>query len=180
MLIFFISLLVIYFGNIYMKYYFNYSTLSRITLEDQEDVKALTSRINFYYKAYDLFISSPYFGVGLAHYPLIGNQPYGIYKPRTKESEIAAKLVGTGPHNIFLGSLAETGIIGTIPLMFFILICLKNDLILFYNIKNRFNENKLISLSFWLLFSFALLHPEIGFHFYALLFSFRAINSNIK
>ncbi len=152
-----------------------YSTVGRLILEDDADVTALTVRLGFFGKAIELFKSSPLIGVGLGQYSLLGDRPYENYYSLFIEREIEAELLSVGPHNIFFHLLAETGILGFTAFLILILYFIYSD---WHTWRLKGNNPFSISfiLGFWILFSFALFHSEFGFQFYALLWTFRAIN----
>lgn len=97
MLMLVVSIMLV--GLILAKLQFGYNLLDRIQLVDKSrDVVETLSRIQLFEQAYLLFSSSPFFGVGRGGYML--------YDSGTIKHQIVP------PHNIFLETLAEEGIIG--------------------------------------------------------------------
>lgn len=164
-----------------MRSFTGYSTIGRLLFEDQQDIDALTSRLNFFKKSIELFISSPLIGVGLGHYSLIADKPYRQFYTIFQEQKIEAELLSLNPHNIFFHLLAETGSIGLLSLIILLSYFISQDWSIFTRKKNTKLSIYFILISgFWILFTFAIFHGQVGFQFYALLFGFRAFLEAFK
>lgn len=169
-------LLSTYYSSGLMHELTGFSTLGRLTFEQEGDISALTSRLHFFAKAIELFQAHPFVGVGIGHYRITGNSALYKYSSIYRQKEIEAELLAIGPHNIFLHQLAETGILGTIPLILLSVLFVWQDAVYLFQ-KNHLKILKLklfLILSFWLLFLFAMFHSQFGFQFYALFFGLRS------
>ncbi len=164
-----------------MRSFTGYSTIGRLLFEDQQDVDALTSRLNFFKKSIELFVSSPIVGVGLGHYSLIADKPYRQFYTVFQEQKIEAELLSLNPHNIFFHLLAETGSIGLLSLVIVLIYFIFQDWSIFTQKKNsKLPIYSILISGFWILFTFAIFHGQVGFQFYALLFGFRAVLEAFK
>lgn len=175
LILFAISTLVLfYFGNSYMYETTGYSTLGRLLLEESEDVSALTSRLNFFNKSIDLFMSSPIFGIGMGQYAYEGSDPFIKNFTTVDEYRLQQELLAVGAHNIFFHYLAETGLLGFSALILFILTAFFTDIRPYFSSKTDIKKKASI-VAFWLLVLFGLFHTEKGFQYFSLLFAFRVL-----
>ena len=111
-------------------------------------------RLSIYKNAYEIFKSNSLFGVGPKNFRIECKK----YQKKFYNIEIGGKIenpilgCSTHPHNNYIQLFAETGIIGTIPiLLFYIYICLQ--IIFSLNSKYR-NKNQINNEKLFLYFSF--------------------------
>jgi len=141
---------------------------------NEDSINSNITRISIIQEYYSIFSSFPIMGVGLNNTISYRVKDYinPLLKVNKNNLELFLKADG---HNFFLDILTETGIIGLISLLIFLIICLHNDikLISYSNIKNNPELFGLI-FCFWLIIIFSLFHSIEGYRFYSLLFIIRA------
>lgn len=147
-------------------YLFNFNIYDRLLLKDKmEDVGTINFRVASADRSLKLLQSSPLIGIGLGNY-LFTDKDISKYtsfgNPDDKYNLIYTELVRYSPHNIFLHTMAETGIFGLVSLSLLIFYFVKNDwMILNQSKKNKFNEfSKACIIGSWTIFVFMLFNPS--------------------
>jgi len=145
---------------------FKLTTLERLNMFEKKNINTIISRLDFWQKSIEMFLSSPLIGIGFGNYyenfypkKIIH---LSLFSHRDKLFEVTA----FHPHNVFFAALSETGIIGL--LSFTLLICyfLIIDLKYIKDLKSNFKTHreselkKVLILCFWLLFMFSLIGPD--------------------
>ncbi len=126
---------------------------SEIITSKRQDYRILS--IN---KTFDIIKKSPLLGVGLGNYDSIyrdNKSNNSLLLP--KYAKNYTNLVSKSPHNIFLSSLSETGVIGFISLSILIIYFLKFDI---YLIKQKNKQLIPYIISAWSTFIFTLFNPS--------------------
>jgi O-antigen ligase len=118
-------------------------------------------------------MSSPFIGVGLGNY--FDNIPFSMQKSfslfNQKREELA--LAAPDPHNIFISLFAETGIVGLGSFLFLLTYFLYKDISLLR--KKGYEKVKIVSVSFWVLFSYSLANPSGSISYITLFWLFRVV-----
>lgn len=169
-----ISLFVI-FGYIMSSSLFsqNYQTVfDRFSLSEKADYTSLLFRKKQWINAFDLFSSYPLTGVGMGNYQeYFSNQRSAIVTGRygIERTNIIAAL---DPHNSFMITLAETGLLGFICKLLLIGFFIKKD---FDLLRKRGDNGKQYIIAFWTLFCYSMFNPTDNITYNILFLSLRAI-----
>jgi O-antigen ligase len=138
---------------------YNFSIIDRFANESSVgDEQTIISRLSFYHKAYMMFLSSPFIGLGLGNYlntDVIINNPNLYFGSNNYKSSYAQE-VAYSPHNIFFELLSETGILGLIT---FLLLCIY---FLYTDYSFTLKGNKPLwpfAVSSWVIFTYTLFNP---------------------
>lgn len=118
--------------------------ITRFFLEDpQADLLPLQARLEMAWQSLEMFISSPLLGVGLGNYfdnfsLRVGYAGPPLYYFGLPHEAFLVLVFENykGPHNLFLSTLAETGIVGFIALLFLLKSLLNQDILLFKRVKS--------------------------------------------
>lgn len=149
-----------------------FNSLDRLLIPEQEDITTITKRVDMWSESINMALSSPLFGVGLGNYydnlPAREIGTFSFYK----WSFQLTQLTNNHPHNIFFGTLAETGFFGLLSFVLLILYFLITDVHLF---KSSSLMARAAVVSFWTLFIFANLNVPTTFPYMALFWLLRAI-----
>lgn len=145
--------------------------LDRIFSPVEEDYITIFDRFYYWGKAIDMGLSSPIIGIGLGNYFDYLSKNNSLFLSTLGKDFF--KITWIHPHNIFLGTFAETGLFGLITILVILILFARHDL-------KRFNEKnniqiKLIISSFWLLFVFSLINPSTSLSFYGLFWLLRGL-----
>jgi len=142
----FLLLLIIVFGAylFWSERVLGVSIVSRFFLEDpQADLLPLQARVEMAWQSLEMFLSSPLLGVGLGNYfdnfsLRVGYAgPPLFYFGLPHEAFLVLVFENyKGPHNLFLSTLAETGIIGLVALLYLLKSLFNQDIVLFKRIKS--------------------------------------------
>lgn len=124
------------------------SIVSRFFLEDpQADLLPLQARLEMAWQSLEMFISSPLLGVGLGNYfdnfsLRVGYAGPPLYYFGLPHEAFLVLVFENykGPHNLFLSTIAETGIFGLIALLCLLKSLLNQDILLFKRIKSSQNK----------------------------------------
>lgn len=165
---------VLFIANNQMVQNYGFSSFTRLLLQNEEALNSITTRLSFYQRATDIFISSPIFGVGLGNYQYFS--PTNNNASLSKEAKLQNDLLNLNPHNIFFELLAESGLLGVIPFSLLIYIFVKDDFEYFVSNKSPYKYNKIIKLmilSFWMMFLFPMTGSEMSYRAYGLFFGLR-------
>lgn len=148
------------------------NALQRIINPEEYDYQTVISRFYMWQKAIDISLTSPLLGVGLGnYYDWLSNKRVVLYSLNHWKNELT-KITLTHPHNIFVGALVQTGLIGLLLNLFLIIFFLKRD-VDFLNTEDL--PLKMLILSFWVLFMFTLFNPGSNFQFLSLFWLLRAL-----
>lgn len=152
-------------------------TIDRFSFSE-ENMGSIMGRFDMWNYAKEMFLGSPIFGIGLGnYYDYLSSFKKAIFSI-TDWQIVLNKVTLSHPHSIFLGTLAETGILGFFSLFLLLAYFLKVDII-FFKSKNKNFLTVVFMMSFWSLFSYAIFNPTTSLHFLSLFFIFRAIICNI-
>ena len=170
-------------GVILLSFWVLYSTLSqsvgftvinRLLFEHRlEDVETVTARTKLWGEATDMGVASPVFGVGLGNYydhlSYSLKENFSIFEQRIKELESAIFY----PHNMIIKVFAETGFLGLLALGTLLVYFLREDLKSL--LKGESSLNDALAISFWILFSHAMVNPSFTVKYQALFWLTRAL-----
>jgi len=153
----------------------NTNTFTRFLLTDEQDIKTINTRFNYWDSSLKIGLSSPILGVGLGNY--FDNLSL-VEKNNNQDiplNRIGKTIIIDDPHNIFLSLFATTGLFSF--LIYFVLCIryLKYD-ILSFNIYLA--EQKALCLGYWGFFIYALLNPWLNFYFVMMFFIMRGYLMN--
>ena len=130
---FLVPIIIVIFLNEFKIKHFNTQikdSINQITNNKKEFSYPSKQHRAFIYTSYKLFTQSPLFGIGANN-----------YRNSCKQIKYdSVKNCSTHPHNIFFQILAETGILGTIIYIYFLLVIIIK-LMSFVIIKNNLNTN---------------------------------------
>jgi len=145
---------------------FSFNIYDRLSLKDeQEDVSTIEFRINNGVRSFELFLSSPFIGIGLGNYSSSNKDLIKFnysFSKQSKYSQDYAELVRNSPHNVFFHTLAENGLFGLISYLLLIFYFIKGD----WNMITRSNKNqrtqfgKACIIGSWSIFIFMLFNPS--------------------
>lgn len=146
----------------------SYSVFDRILLTEAADFSTVEARVQSIGESLS-FARTYIFGAGLGNYSYQVNRAY-IYTRNPQIREIAT--VDSIPHNFFLEKGVETGFFGLICSVLLIGYFFIQDIPAF--LKKR-DEEQVIIVAFWSLFSYALFNPSYNVTWTTLFFLFRAL-----
>lgn len=146
------------------------SSLDRIIEPEDKDYSTLSIRLDWWKQSIEIAKYSPLIGVGLRNY--YDYTDHAIGKSLFAWKDKLQKITLAHPHNIFFGTLAETGLIGLISLILLLSYFLVSDLKEFK--KQRYLSQSVIA-SFWILFSYSLLNPPDTLTYLALFWLLRGL-----
>ncbi|PIY69443.1 hypothetical protein COY90_00605 [Candidatus Roizmanbacteria bacterium CG_4_10_14_0_8_um_filter_39_9] len=153
----------------------NTSSFTRLVDPSESDYSTVFSRIYYWKESYKIFSAYPVFGIGLSnYYDLLQGKKTIVFSLSDPQNRLD-KITQTHPHNIVLATLAETGLVGFIALMLLLGYFIKEDASVFLS-KNV--NLKLVSISFWSLFFFALLNPPTIIQYQVLFWTLRGLLYN--
>jgi O-antigen ligase len=118
-------------------------------------------------------MSSPFLGVGLGNYfdniPFSMQKSFSLFSQKREELALAAP----DPHNIFISLFAETGIVGLGSFLLLLAYFLQKDIS--FMRKRGYEKAKVISIAFWVLFSYAIANPSGSISYISLFWLFRVL-----
>lgn len=138
---------------------YSYNIIDRLTLTNKyEDLGPVESRIDQIFNSLYIFTSSPLIGIGLGNYLNYVNLPFvNSYNSNNYREEFVYMSAGR-PHNIFVQTLVETGIIGTISFICLLLYFIKKDLYILIHEKREIYIQGYI-ISSWTVIFYGLFNP---------------------
>lgn len=145
---------------------FSFNIYDRLSLKDkQEDVGSIQFRIDSGLRSFELFLSSPFTGIGLGNYSSSNKDLIRFnysFSQQNKYSENYAELVRNSPHNVFFHTLAETGLFGLISYLLLIFYFIKGDWkIITGSNKDQLTQfGKACMIGSWSVFIFMLFNPS--------------------
>jgi len=154
--------------------FFGFSIVDRFALKDpQEDVKTLEGRVKNIGVSVDMGLAAPLTGVGLGNYfdnlPTSKKISISLFNWVRREAEIAS----TNPHNIFLQTLSETGIVSLIFTVGLLLYFAYLDFRTLIGTKDKLRLAYIIS--FWALFSYSIFNPTTTLGYNSLFWLLRGL-----
>lgn len=134
-----------------------FSFLDRLTLQEKvEDVISLSYRTEQIKSAFEMGLTSP-FGVGLGNYydnlTTKAKTPAGLYDRNVQEGTEG------NLHNIFAAFIAESGYISLVLFLIILVMFVKSDI---KTLKRKNKYKRAFVISFWTIFIFTLLNPNVG------------------
>lgn len=113
-------ILIIIFFTIMLTLRFNQNIFKRFLKPTPNDIKTILARPKLFKEGLEIFLEHPIFGIGMGAYNYISEN--SIVKLKTVDSTGITRLESfstyTGSaHNIIVSSLAEVGLVGTVPLL---------------------------------------------------------------
>lgn len=134
-----------------------FSYFDRLTFGDQvEDVSTVDFRVQQMRKAWDHSFVNYGLGVGLGNY-FEGESAFGDYVSSLQRSEVLTRGAAEYVHSIIGTVLSENGLIGAVLFLVLMVIMLKDDVLIFS--KNE--KARVLTISFWSLFMYAMLNPFV-------------------
>lgn len=153
---------------------FGFSIVDRFALKDtQEDIQTLEGRVENIGISVDMGLARPLTGVGLGNY--FDNLPSGkkvsisLFNWVRREAEIAS----TNPHDIFLQTLSETGIVSLIFMVGLLLYFSYLDIKILLKTKDKLRLAYIIA--FWALFSYSIFNPTTTLGYNSLFWLLRGL-----
>lgn len=138
---------------------YSLNIINRLTVQDKyQDLGPIETRINQYFNSIYIFTSSPLIGVGLGNYLNYVNYSHTKSLSINANDEAFSFMSAGRPHNIFIQTLVETGIIGTISLITILLYFLKKDFLII-NREQKENYIKGYIISSWAVIFYGLFNP---------------------
>lgn len=136
----------------------SFNVVDRFVLQNKSEASGtVETRLTQYKKSIDLFISSPFIGVGLGNYTYSVNLNRQIPQLIDEGEQAFVISSSTRPHSIFFQLLGETGLLGLIPYLILVLYFILND-IKTLRLKKITIEVAYI-VSSWSLFIYSMLNP---------------------
>src|SRR3989339_2207899 len=151
-------LFVFYIGIIISIKIVGYNTLSRVLLQEAEDIQTITGRFEHWRRSLDMVNSSPYVGVGLGNYYDNLNSKTTFTTSIFNWKNTLGRITATHPHSVFFGTVSETGYLGLFSYILLLLYFLITD---YKNILKK-NKSAIPSIiSFWSLSIYAAFNPPV-------------------
>jgi len=147
------------------------TVVSRFLLTDNEDIRTIKSRMDYWSSAYKMGISKPFIGVGLGNYfdnLSSTEKTNNLYIPLNHATKF---VVIDDPHNIFFSLFATTGIVSVTIYLLLIMRYLASD---FFNFYQYSQMQKALCFSYWGYFIYALFNPWLNFQFVMMFFVIRS------
>lgn len=154
--------------------FFGFSVVDRFALRDaREDVETLEGRFENIGVSVDMGLANPLTGVGLGNYfdNLASNKKISrsLFNWVRREAEIAS----SNPHDIFLQTLSETGILSLIFMVGLLLYFAYLDLRALFVSKDKLRLAYIIA--FWALFSYSVFNPTTTLGYNSLFWLLRGL-----
>ncbi|HJX59390.1 MAG TPA: O-antigen ligase family protein [Patescibacteria group bacterium] len=153
--------------------FFGFSVVDRFALRDtREDVETLLYRAENIGTSVDMGISQPLTGIGLGNYfdnlATSKKMSKSLFNWVQREAEIAS----TNPHDIFLQTLSETGVLSLIFVIMLLGYFAYSDIIA---LKSKDYLTKALIIAFWTLFSYSLFNPTTTLGYNSLFWLLRGL-----
>jgi hypothetical protein len=133
------------------------NVFSRMLLSENVDTETIKSRFKQYKESFNIFLSSPFPGIGLGNYYHYTKKNHSTIVTNRERRIIFSD--AQLPHNIFFHTLAETGLIGITGYMILLLHFITKD---FRTLQEKNKLKAAFVLSFWTLFIYSLFNPTLN------------------
>ncbi|MBI4137128.1 O-antigen ligase family protein, partial [Candidatus Roizmanbacteria bacterium] len=147
----------LFLGNIVSFHASGRTIIDRLGLQNEENISTITNRVKLAENAIEISSAYPLFGTGTGTYQFY-NTVNKAYIPTTYlSSKTLMELSSNDPHNIFLKTLAESGIVGLVSFSLLLGYFLQSDF------KSLGKKDLLLGsyiFVFWSHFTYALFNPS--------------------
>lgn len=173
---FFFIFLILFLFLFFFNFFKTGSFRRMIDFQEAENLSTILTRLNLWSFSFELFKYSPLLGIGINNFYDFLNPKIRLLDPlRQKLFEITYN----NPHNIFVSTISESGLLGFLSLLILIGYFLKSDFSMIKKLskKKRTKEEKIIPfvISFWSLIIFSLFMPTYSLNYNILFWFNRAI-----
>lgn len=136
----------------------NVTLLDRFFIQDRQSFEPIQARIEMGRQAFEMFLSSPIFGIGTGNYfynfnwriNYAGPEKYYFGIPLERFLIVVYENY-KGPHNILFSAISETGIFGLTTLLLLLVKCLEQDVRLYRRYRQTAHKDIVSTfiISFW-------------------------------
>lgn len=165
-------------GYIVSVNFVGFNALDRLISPSKTDIGNILTRFTYFNEALDISLSSPVVGIGLGQYEDYSSAISSIpFNNSDYNVSISSLQEAYYPHNIFFNTLATSGTLGLISLIFLIFFFIKSDL---NDFKKRSPMYKSFLIAFWTLFFLANTTPTNYFSYLIAFWLLRGIIQRVK
>jgi O-antigen ligase len=164
----------LYIGNVISTTFYSSSSLGRLLFTAEDSISTITTRIELWKKAVNIWSYSPIIGIGLGnYYDFLDSKKTVLTLSEEKNNLIKGTM--QHPHNIFFASLVETGLLGLLSIILLLVYLGVSDIQLFFKADK---EVKYIIISYWVLFISSMTGPRTAITYLGLLWLLRGLIIN--